>query len=111
MVRASPVKATTHAARRSASAIHSGSTIVGVEPGGSSPLAPTGPMKQEATIAGTYHSEVSGRDYPRVQILTIRELLEEHRKPELPLLLLPACQKAERVEEEKATEQQEMFGS
>lgn len=39
-------------------------------------------MKQEATVAGMYHSEASGKDYPRVQILTIRELLEEHRKPE-----------------------------
>jgi Restriction endonuclease len=33
---------------------------------------PTGPMKQEAAIAGTYHSEVSGKDYPKVQIITIR---------------------------------------
>jgi len=70
---------------------------------------PTGPMKQEAAIAGTYHSEVSGKDYPRLQILTIRELLEEHRKPDLPLLVLPTYQKAERVEK-KAAEQRELFG-
>ena len=71
---------------------------------------PTGPMKQEAAIAGTYHSEVSGKDYPRLQILTIRELLEEHRKPDLPLLVLPTYQRAERVEK-KAAEQGELFGS
>lgn len=71
---------------------------------------PTGPMKQEAAIAGRYHSEVSGKDYPRLQILTIRELLEEHRKPDLPLLVLPTYQRAERVEK-KAAEQAEMFGS
>ena len=59
---------------------------------------PTGPMKHEAAIAGTYHSEVSGKDYPRLQILTIRGLLEEHRKPDLPLLVLPTYQRAERVE-------------
>src|SRR5664280_1256607 len=71
---------------------------------------PTGPMKQEAAIAGTYHSELSGKDYPRLQILTIRELLEEHRKPDLPLLVLPTYQKAERVRA-KTAEQSEMFGS
>ena len=71
---------------------------------------PTGPMKQEAAIAGTYHSEVSGKDYPRLQILTIRELLEDHRRPDLPLLVLPTYQHAERVEK-KAAEQGELFGS
>jgi hypothetical protein len=53
---------------------------------------------------------VSGKDYPRLQILTIRELLEEHRKPDLPLLVLPTYQKAERARA-KAAEQSEMFGS
>ena len=48
---------------------------------------PTGPMGQEAATAGLYHSDVSGREYERVQILTIRELLEERRKPDLPPLL------------------------
>ena len=66
-------------------------------------------MKQEAAIAGRYHSEVSGKDYPRLQILTIRELLEEHRKPDLPLLVLPTYQRAERVAK-KAAEQRELFG-
>ena len=36
---------------------------------------PTKPMRQEAAGAGFYHSEVWNRDYPRVQILTIPELL------------------------------------
>jgi site-specific DNA-methyltransferase (adenine-specific) len=70
----------------------------------------TSPMKQEAAIAGVYHSDLSGKDYPKVQILTIRELLEEHRKPELSLLVLPAYQRAEKVEK-KAAEQAELFGS
>jgi Adenine specific DNA methylase Mod len=70
---------------------------------------PTGPMKHEAAIAGAYHSELSGKDYPRLQIMTIRELLEEHRKPDLPLLVLPTYQKAERVEK-KAADQAELFG-
>jgi site-specific DNA-methyltransferase (adenine-specific) len=70
---------------------------------------PSGPMQLEATTAGVYHSELSGRDYQRIQILTIRELLEEHRQPDLPLLVLPAYQQAERVEK-KAAEQGELFG-
>jgi hypothetical protein len=69
---------------------------------------PTGPMKQESVISGVYHSEVSGKDYPRVQIFTIRELLDG-RRPSLPLLVLSTYQQAERVEK-KAAEQQELFG-
>jgi DNA modification methylase len=70
---------------------------------------PSGPMHMEATTAGVYHSELSGRDYPRIQILTIRELLEEHRHPELPVLVLPAFQQAENVEK-ASPGQREMFG-
>jgi site-specific DNA-methyltransferase (adenine-specific) len=70
---------------------------------------PSGPMQLEATTAGVYRSELSGRDYQRIQILTIRELLEEHRRPDLPLLVLPAYQQAERVAR-KAAEQGELFG-
>jgi len=70
---------------------------------------PSGPMRQEAATAGSYQSPLSGRDYPRVQLITIRELLEEHRHPELPVLVLPAYQQAERVEK-KAAEQGELFG-
>ena len=36
---------------------------------------PTRPMKQEAAQAGFYHSDLWEQDYPRVQILTIEELL------------------------------------
>jgi site-specific DNA-methyltransferase (adenine-specific) len=71
---------------------------------------PSAPMQLEATTAGVYHSELSGRDYPRIQILTIRELLDENRQPDLPVLVLPAFQQAQRVER-KAAEQGELFGS
>jgi site-specific DNA-methyltransferase (adenine-specific) len=47
----------------------------------------TGPMKREAATAGVYHSDVSGQDYPRVQVLSIRDLLERGRRAELPPLL------------------------
>jgi hypothetical protein len=50
----------------------------------------------EATTAGLWRSELAGRDYPRIQILTIRELLDGKR-PQLPLLVLPTYQQAEKV--------------
>ena len=70
---------------------------------------PSGPMQLEATTAGVYQSALSGREYPRIQLITIRELLEEHRRPDLPVLVLPAYQQDERVEK-KAAEQGELFG-
>jgi site-specific DNA-methyltransferase (adenine-specific) len=36
---------------------------------------PTGPMKTEAADAGYYHSPIWDRDYPKIQILTIEDLL------------------------------------
>ena len=39
---------------------------------------PSAPMCLEAATAGVYRSDRSGRDYQRIQILTIAELLEEH---------------------------------
>jgi site-specific DNA-methyltransferase (adenine-specific) len=67
-------------------------------------------MELEATTAGFYTSPISGKDYPRIQILTIRELLEQHKKPMLPLLILPTYQQAERIPAKKAAEQKELFG-
>ena len=37
---------------------------------------PTEPMKVEAIDAGLYHSPVWNKDYPRIQIITIEELLK-----------------------------------
>lgn len=71
---------------------------------------PSSEMKLEATTAGVYTSPIDGRDYPRIQILTIRELLEEGKKPMLPLLILSPYQQAERIADRKAAEQQELFG-
>ncbi len=38
---------------------------------------PTAPMRTEAISAGVYQSPVWGKDYPRIQILTIAELLHD----------------------------------
>jgi site-specific DNA-methyltransferase (adenine-specific) len=37
---------------------------------------PTKDMKEEAACAGFYHSDGWGRDYPRIQIVTVAELLQ-----------------------------------
>jgi hypothetical protein len=44
---------------------------------------PTGPMRKEAVQEGSYRSEAWNRDYPRVQILTVEELLHGV-KPDVP---------------------------
>jgi hypothetical protein len=65
---------------------------------------PSRPMLEEAATAGVFRTsgvfddESRARDYPRVQILTIRELLDGKR-PQLPLLVMPTYQQAERVQE------------
>ncbi|MDR3638551.1 MAG: DNA methyltransferase, partial [Isosphaeraceae bacterium] len=58
---------------------------------------PTKPMQHEATIAGTYHSDVSGKDYPRIQILSVADLLERGRRPQLPPLVSAPLQRAAKV--------------
>jgi len=67
-------------------------------------------MHLEADTAGLYHSELWNRDYPRLQILTIPELLEEGRRALLPPFVLPGYQQAERIPTKKAAEQGELFG-
>jgi adenine specific DNA methylase Mod len=48
---------------------------------------PTGPMKEEAAKMGFYHSPL-GRDYPRLQILTIEEILGG-KTPDVPPWIAP----------------------
>lgn len=44
---------------------------------------PTGPMNKEAVSSGYYHSSGWDRDYPKIQILTVEELLHG-KKVEMP---------------------------
>jgi DNA modification methylase len=48
---------------------------------------PTRPMAEEAAMKGFYHSPL-GRDYPRLQILTIAQILEGKR-PDIPPWIAP----------------------
>jgi site-specific DNA-methyltransferase (adenine-specific) len=69
---------------------------------------PSGPMKVDAAQAGEFYSELSKRSYPKLQIMTIKELLDG-RKPEIPLLVLQPYQQAEKVEQESPG-QEKLFG-
>jgi hypothetical protein len=53
-------------------------------------------MTREATTAGSYHSDLWNRDYPKLQILTIADLLGG-RKPDLPAFKSAPHHKAQRV--------------
>ena len=44
-------------------------------------------MRDEALAAGVYHHALLNRDYPRIQIVTVREMIEENRRIDLPLSL------------------------
>jgi hypothetical protein len=49
---------------------------------------PTVGMYDTADHSGTYIDPVNGKTYPRVQIITVEELLSGQR-PRLPVALLP----------------------
>lgn len=48
-------------------------------------MEPTKPMREEAAKAGSYHHSIMGRNYDRIQIVTVRELIEQGKRLELPL--------------------------
>ena len=58
---------------------------------------PTKEMRTEAATAGAYHSDLWNRDYPRIQILSIRELLEERKKADLPPFVVSTYKQASRM--------------
>jgi site-specific DNA-methyltransferase (adenine-specific) len=50
---------------------------------------PTRPMRTEAAAAGMYRSPWDNRDYPKVQILTVDELLKDPQRPSPRCLQIP----------------------
>ncbi|MEO7019493.1 MAG: DNA methyltransferase [Ktedonobacteraceae bacterium] len=48
---------------------------------------PTQGMKSEASAAGIYTHELMNRSYPRLQIVTIAELIEQHKRLDIPMSL------------------------
>jgi DNA modification methylase len=69
---------------------------------------PSKEMRLEADTAGLYQSDLWKRDYPRIQIITIKELLEDHKKPALPPFVMPTYQPAQRIAP-KVAEQRGIF--
>jgi DNA modification methylase len=59
---------------------------------------PSGPMKQEAKAAGQYHHDMMGRDYDQISIVTVQDIIENHKRLEIPMSLevLAAAEKASR---------------
>jgi site-specific DNA-methyltransferase (adenine-specific) len=48
---------------------------------------PTAGMKTEAKEAGTYMHETMGRGYPRIMIVTVKEILEDGKRLDIPMSL------------------------
>ena len=63
---------------------------------------PTAPMQREAAEAGFYNSP-AGTKYPKVQLLTIKDLLEDGKRVEFPRLLDATFKKAPRHRPAAAT--------
>jgi len=69
--------------------------------------APTRNMVREASAAELYESKDLGKAFPKIQILTIEELLKG-RKPDIPYHAAATFKKAEKFESRDA-EQEELF--
>jgi len=48
---------------------------------------PSSQMKLEARSAGLYRHEQMGRDYPKINIVTVREIVEDGKRLDLPMSL------------------------
>jgi site-specific DNA-methyltransferase (adenine-specific) len=71
---------------------------------------PTRPMRNEAAQAGFWHSDLFGKDYAKIQIISAQEVLENGKKPDLPPLISEQYRKAERIQR-KAGDQGELFAN
>jgi DNA modification methylase len=61
---------------------------------------PTRPMLEESAMMGFYHSPL-GKDYPRIQVLTIEEILQG-KSPDIPPWIAPISAPVSRKKEGKA---------
>jgi len=58
---------------------------------------PTRPMKEEAVASGSFKNDFYRQEYPKIQILTVKELLEG-KKPNIPPLSMSYYKEAKREE-------------
>jgi site-specific DNA-methyltransferase (adenine-specific) len=66
---------------------------------------PSGPMRAEAKAAGQYAHEDMGRSYDRISIVTVREIVENRKRLEIPMSL-EVLAAAKRI---RGAEQQELL--
>lgn len=71
----------------------------------------TKPMRAEAAEAGFYHSDTWNRDYPKVQILTIAELLDGKQIDMPPIQQVSQTFKRAKREKDKGAAQLELLGN
>lgn len=48
---------------------------------------PTGPMLKEAKAAGTYHHEMMNRSYDRIQVVTVKDIIDQGKRLDVPTSL------------------------
>jgi hypothetical protein len=48
---------------------------------------PTRSMIEDAKAAGTYHLAIMGKSYDRIQIVTVKEIIEQDRRLDIPTSL------------------------
>jgi site-specific DNA-methyltransferase (adenine-specific) len=48
---------------------------------------PSKPMIEEAKAAGRYEHETMGRSYDKINIVTVREIVEDQKRLEIPMSL------------------------
>lgn len=61
--------------------------------------APTKPMRDEAKGIGQYHHELMQRDYDKIQIVTVQEIIEQDKRLDIPLSL-EVLRKAQAVKQD-----------
>ena len=67
---------------------------------------PTSVMEREAAAVGRFHSDATGKSYPRLQILTLAELFQGKR-PDIPFIDPSAAFK--RAEREDTARQEQLL--
>lgn len=69
---------------------------------------PTRPMKEEAVRAGSFKNNFSKAEFPKIQIITVKELLNG-AKPKLPLWAEPYYKEAKKVKVDSSRDQKIKF--
>lgn len=69
---------------------------------------PTQPMKQEAVSSGSFGVNFSKAEFPKIQIITVKELLDD-KSPKLPLWSQPYYKEAKKVEIENKNQDKLRF--